>query len=327
MSDATRETWLQRAETIVIVTVISVLVWLYAEGENVQTYTDKRVLVKLLPPPGRDLAIRPDTIDVRLNMRASAGEADRLDGIIRNGAVELEVGEEDNGKVLVLREALQDTVIGNIGLNITSTSPDYEQLSVEPLVQRRLPVNVATTSVQFARQPTVEPREVTVTMRESVAGQVGTGSAVADLSGVDFTPFEANTPQTIEVPIALPDAIADDWTEPETATARVTFTVRKTTDTFKPDRLPIRISADPLLLQQYDVEPTELVLQDVTLVGPSDAIERVRRGEERVYAELRPTSEQLEGGVEALTPALVAPPGVSTAQPLPPIPVRVERQL
>jgi len=43
-----------RLETIIVVTVITVLIWLYAEGENVQRYT-RSVMVQFVPPPGQTL--------------------------------------------------------------------------------------------------------------------------------------------------------------------------------------------------------------------------------------------------------------------------------
>lgn len=327
----TRSQFLDRLETVVIVTVISVLVWLYAEGENVQTYTNARVRVKFVPPTGQELAIEPsEPLEVLLNIRASAGEMSRFERFVRDnaGIVPIEVGEERNGAVVVLREALGGTQLGAMGLNITSTSPEHASITVEPLVTRRLTVAPTEAPVQLAKPPTVEPPAVEVTMRASLAELADGLALTARLPQrpEDYATFEVNTPETLEVPLEVPPALVDPWTELADANAEVTFTIRKLTDTYRPDYIPIRISLDPLMLRQYEVEPLELVLREVTLTGPSDAIERIRRGEERVEAMLRPTNEQLERGVETLQPVIVAPSGVTTASPPPPVAVRIQRK-
>ncbi len=321
----------ERLETALVVTVISVLVWLYAEGENVQTYTNQRVQVEFIPPPGQDLAIEPARpIEVLLNLKASAGEMSRFDSILRarDGTIPIEIGEEQNGSVVVIREAFATTPLGAMGLNITSTSPEYVTVGVEPMVTRQLRVVPSSAPVQFAKPPTIEPAVVDVTLRESLAQAAEGLTVTARLPDQPdaYASFEVNTPESLEAPLVLPEPLVDRRTRMEPRTAEVTFTIRKLTDSYRPDFITIRVVLDPLMMRDYDIEPTDLVLREITLTGPSDAIERIRRGEERVEALLRPTNEQLERGVEALQPSISAPPGVTPANPPPPVGVRIVRK-
>ena len=324
-----QRTWLDKLETAGIVTVISVLVWLYAEGESVQTYTNERLQVRFVPPTGQDLAIQPREAEVLLSFRASAGEKDRFERLSQPVSVEVGVDPESDSpeQFIFFRDRLLETAVGEVGLNITGTTPDHRTLRVEPLVTTKLPVEVVAPNVQFSKPPTVEPREVNVTLRQSVADEAQGRSLLADLRSLDFDAFEVNTPHTVEVPLEAPGALEDDATRLGRETVQVSFTIRKLTDSVVLDRVPVLISTDPSSLQQYDIEVAQgdLFLRDVRLTGPSDAIAAINRGDVKVRAELRPSNEDLGRGVETLAPVLVAPDGV-VADPLPPVPVTVTRR-
>ncbi len=70
----TNITWGQRIRTWLVVTLITLLVWLYAEGEAVTTKTMK-FSVKFLPPPNS--AVDPVTQPVTVEFRGSNGQLRR----------------------------------------------------------------------------------------------------------------------------------------------------------------------------------------------------------------------------------------------------------
>lgn len=321
--------FISKLETGVIVTIISVLVWLYAEGENVLEYNNQRMQVRFVPPPGQELAVTPqEAIPILVSIRASAGEMGWLKEQIRQGPIEIEVqpdSDQDSPHQTVLLEtALAETELGRLGINITGTDPKTRTVRVEPLVTRKVSIEAAPTDVQFAERPTFRPREVTVTLPESLAALAEEASIIGRIDALNLSAYEVNTDVVATVPLELPDGLQVPWTTLSQSTAQVTFNIRKLTDSVVIPRMPIRISVDPLSLEQFDVvlNQSDIVLRDVRLTGPSDVIQSIREEEVRVWAELRPTNDELQRGVSSLTPVIVAPQDV-THQPPDPIPVTI----
>lgn len=330
-----RKLW-EKIETGVIVTVIAVLVWLYAEGENVQTYNNEQLLVRFVPVAGQELAIDPQDTEILVSFRAAAGERSSLEEMLRDGPIEIKVGNElDSGspvQTIVLRDALERSDIGSLGINIIDTSPATKQVRVEPLVTRRLPVEPAKTDVQFAETPVVTPSEVTVKLPRSLAEQAGDLPAIARLDLLDLGGYDENTDVTATTPVDVPEPLRSPWTTVSPATVQVRFNIRKLTDSVRLPNIPLRINADPLTLQEYDIilGPSDIVLRDVRFSGPSDEIEAIASGETKVWAELRPTREQIEraaSGTEPvmLSPVIITPPGVQADLP-DPVPVTIRRK-
>ncbi len=72
-------------ETWFLVTLISVLVWLYAEGAMVQTYPRQRIAVDLVAPPGSRLALEPDRTEAFVSFRGSAAQLQELKARLAQG--------------------------------------------------------------------------------------------------------------------------------------------------------------------------------------------------------------------------------------------------
>lgn len=320
---------LERLETGVIVTVISVLVWLYAEGENVVT-RQQPMLVRFVPPAGQELAIQPqDAVEVVATIRASTGEMSRLDEALRDG-VNIEVGPKSNGdggpQTVVLKDALALSELRTLGVNILDTDPPTARVRVEQLVTRKLPIVAGPSRVQLAGVPTFTPAEISVRMPRSLAERYANSKVVAQMNAIDMSAFDTNTSVTAPVPLELPVELRSTWTEPERQTVQATFAIRKQTETIHLPTMRIRVSVDPLLLREYYIEPvSDVVLRDVELTGPRDTIQAIAEGQTPVWAELRPTRAEVESGVTSLIPVIVAPPGVTAAAP-DPVQVTIRRR-
>lgn len=321
-----------KIETGVIVTMISVLVWLYAEGENVLDFNNQRMQVRFVAPPGQHLAITPqEPVPILVSIRASAGEKGWLDEQIRQGPIIIEVQPDSDPasstQTVLLQTALAQSPLGRLGINITATDPQTKTIQVEQLVTRKLPVTAAPTDVQFAERPIFEPREVTVTLPESVAKTADEARVIGRLDALNLGSYEVNSDVVATVPLEAPPHLQTPWTVLSQSTAQVTFNIRKLTDTLVIPRVPIRISADPLSLEEFEIglNQSDIVLRDVRLSGPSDVIQAIRDERVRVWAELRPTNDELQRGVTTLTPVIVTPDGISFDPP-DPVPVTIQRK-
>ncbi|MBX2851070.1 MAG: hypothetical protein KTR15_04910 [Phycisphaeraceae bacterium] len=66
--------------TFVTVTIVALLVWLYAEDANVQTYTGQAVRVQFVLPAGADGLITPsEPITVLVDFDGSNGQFQQFD--------------------------------------------------------------------------------------------------------------------------------------------------------------------------------------------------------------------------------------------------------
>lgn len=322
----------EKVETGVIVTVISVLVWLYAEGENVLTFNNQRMQVQFVAPPGQDLAVVPQgPVPILVSVRASAGEIDQFEEMIRKGPIRIEVEVDPEAdsptQTLVLKEALLASKVGSLGVNILQTDPATRTVHAEPLVTRKLPVVSGPTDVQFAEPPAFVPREVAVTLPRSLARASKDNRVIARVDALNLSSYDVNTDTVATVPLEAPQAMQGPWTTLAQPTAQMTFNIRKLTDTYRIPTVQLRINTDPLTLKDFEIgiAQSDMLLRDVRVTGPSDVVAAIRAGDARVWAELRPTRDQAERGVEALTPVIVAPEGVTFAPPAP-VPVTIRRK-
>jgi hypothetical protein len=318
---------LERVETVVMVTVIAVLVWLYAEGENVQPYNNERLQVKFVAPPGQDLAIDPSRTEVLASFRASSGKYRAFKDMVGRGAISVEVSDKDNAseQVVVLKDVLGQTSLVDIGINLLETDPPTKTLRVERIEEVTLPIEVDWGDLELAQPPTKEPLEAVVKLPASLASQAEGQKLVAKLDPEELKRLAVNVPLTREVPLALPPALqAAKGVTLNGQTVKVTFTIKNQTDTFVPPSIPIHLNAPPPVFDQYSIEldQEQRVLAGVTLTGAANVIETIKSGEVKVWAELRLRISDVKPGVQSVVPFVVVPPGV-TFDPPPPVQVTI----
>lgn len=324
----------EKIETYIVVTIIAALVWLYAEGENVRDYPREAVQVQVVAPSGTEMSVEPAEPQlVLMSVRASSGQMQALRRRIGEGPFMITVGENvSNGvadRTIVLQNALaQVPVIAERGINVLEVEPATINVHIERIVSRSLPVDVQAGDVQLAGQPNVEPAQVTITTVHSVAQQLAGQRTVADLTRLDLSALEPNVSHTLDVPVELPFAADMSQMRVDPGSVLVTLTIRKVTDRVTLTSIPVNVSLPPRLLSQYNLQLDEdqLVVRDVVLEGPAEVIERIRNRQAKVWAELRPTADQLDAGVESVPLYLSAPAGVTLVTPLPQASIRVERR-
>lgn len=190
----------------------------------------------------------------------------------------------------------------------------------------------AATDVQFAEGPTLSPAEVPVRLPQSLAGAAEQMELVARLDALDLASYDENADVTATVPLEVPEPLRSPWTTLSRPSVQASFNIRKLSDSVVLPNIPLRINADPLTLQEYDIVlgPNDYVLRDVRFTGPSDAIEAIASGREKPWAYVLPSRSEIEAAAASnqpvmLTPTIVAPPGVQ-ANVTEPVPVTIRRK-
>lgn len=327
-----RSSFWDKAGTFLVVSLITCLIWLYAEGENLDDYT-RSVRVKFVGPGGSELAITPrDTTPVEVTFKASQSQLDDFDQIASQGPILLPAPEaSDTGLVsdrVDLATAINRSVLDPIGINILTADPPRVDVTAQPVITEELPVRVEYgdgDDIRFARPPAADPLAVSVALPLELARATTGRSVIARLDPAELRGLEVAVPQTLTVPLELPDDLESIWQRITPDRADISFTVVKQTDTTPVERVPINLSVPPLMLKRYTIELPidQMTLPKVVVEGPSDEIERIKAQPTLIRAEIRLTGDDLARGVTTATVVIGTPPGVTVVSPPPPITVPV----
>lgn len=321
----------EKLETILAVTIITILIWLYAEGENIKPYLNHSVQIKFVAPEGQDLAIEPhEPVRIVMRFEASSGQYQYVQQLTKN-TLEIVVTDKLSDspfQTVVLKDILAASKLGDLGIINIEATPATMKIRVEPIVSREMEIVLNPTDlldIQFAQPPAIDPLKIPVRLPASLAEKTNGYKLIANLDELEMSKLEVNVPHTMPVPLHLPLVMEDKFVSLSQPTTTVTFTIRKQTDTISLTSIPIHINAPPMLLKRYNIDLPEeqMVVRDVKLSGPSDIMEKIRTNQIKVWAELRPTADELESGIESAPLSIVVPPGVAVDSALPRVQLKV----
>lgn len=281
-----------KAETVrtaLVVTIVTLLVWLFAESRTLRTQTV--VVPVTLSAGGSASAFRltdPDdwtgSIEVEL-----AGPTATMDAL-RTAALEgitLEIGDElpaePGVRAVELIEAVrQDALFAESGVVVRRVTPRMLGLETDRMESLVLPVEVDLEGMQTSGPVSVEPPEVTVRLPVSISQ----GLDLHATAKVPPSRLSALTPgrrtEISQVPIEVEGLPEGAWgvrlQEPR---AVVNMAIRVKTESLTLREIPVRLSVIPADLAVWTMEmpPEDRVLEDVVVTGTKSAIEQIRRGD------------------------------------------------
>ena len=317
-----------RVETWIIVSIITALIWLLAEGRTVQTH-DSVIQVQLVAPAGQEQVVEPTTAQqVKMLYRCAAAQKAQIES--RQDPLKIEITadpEQPRQDINLRNRLLADTIIGELGVEIIRLDPERLQVRAERLEPIEVPVTVNTGSLQLAGPPQVEPGTATVTVPTSLTQRARRVQMVADLAALDHQGIEPGIEYTREVPLTLPASLRGHHSSFTPRVATVVFQVQATEQTYTIPTVPVLMVAPPTEMSRFSVQlaDEDRVIRDITVSGPSDEIERIRKGEVDVWARFRLTASDLDAGVDSAPVTLDLPPGVSVEKALPRVSVTITR--
>ncbi|MCC7204483.1 MAG: hypothetical protein IT441_05340 [Phycisphaeraceae bacterium] len=311
----------RKIETFFIVTFVTCLVWVYAEGESARTGRVTATL-QFVSSAGQTLAIEPAERVVELQYRCSTSEEQRLRELVRRPlGIEIRSDQQaESVKSVSLRDRiLTDTAIGQMGVQIVSVDPEAVELRVRELEKVSLPIVASPGKLRLAGPATVEPGQGTVLAPKSLAPLLEGARLTVRLDQTN-QPIEPGKEYKFKLPIEPPDVLTGSGVMIEPARAEATFSVVSSSQTYTLEHVRIMMVVPPRLFTRYDVVLKDdlLVLSEpVEVVGPSDKIEQLRAGPDRVVALLRLSAEDLAKGITSSQVELTLPEGVTTRLPAP----------
>ncbi|MFN3166263.1 MAG: hypothetical protein ACE37H_04275 [Phycisphaeraceae bacterium] len=324
---------LNQLGTFAIVTVVAVLVWLYAEDANIQEYTEQTVRLEFeLPESGQGLITPSGPITVSVDFLGSNGQYQQF--IERTRGEPLKIKDLPFDPALDLQtldvdiqEQLERDVLRGLGVNITGISPDRVAVTFERIVDVQLDVQLVQDTgpikLSTAQIPNEGDRRLTLRLPAGQAERLKGVTALAYVRERDVRDVPKGGSKQFAVPVELPAGLAD--LPPVTANAQVVVTVANDRDTVTIDRRPVLLSYPSSINERYVVEIDESArfITAFELEGPREQIALIKAdiNTPQVWATIRLTNEEVDkaaadGGeltkpVEVIAPAGVAPASVA----------------
>lgn len=301
------------ARTVVLVTIVSVLVWLLAESRTVRSQ-----VIELTPSleVGNESGVLtraaagtqwPDSVRVTFS-----GSAAGLDQVIRSlrGRLLMRVGIEVPASAqtheIDLREVLRRSdLVAAAGVTVEDVDPPRVLVEVDDVATVMVPVKpLLPDGVQFEPNgsPRANPASIRVTGPRSVVSRLeGAEAEVRVLSG-DIGSLQPGRVSTLTgLRFSLP-IDADRWaTRIEPGQVDLSLTLRSRTAELTLPAMPVQVLLAPGEVGRWRIAP-EPGFQDlvgVVVVGPSDQIERLRSGEVVPTAFVSLGFDELERGIES----------------------------
>ncbi len=319
-------------QTIGLTTLIAVLIWLYAEGQDVRRSEPRRVELRLPARVGQDTVVdwadgsltKYATVSFKGSSAALTELEARLEpsGVIR---LPLTAGELPEGpratfdlKAMLAQarldpDAASGRTIADLGVSVDTVDPAQAIFTIEKLVERELRVVFQPEGVRLGPSVTIEPPEIPATLPRSLAERYASSPDALYLEAIAQPGQLADMPEGVAQTLTLnlqPAGVLEGARHVKLAqrTAEVTFTVRGQTDTHQLRLVPVWLRVPPSETQRYDVTLAEdsRVLAEVTINGPKDLIERLRADnlerrangpKLRVVAVFSLTADELDAGI------------------------------
>ncbi|MEA5557685.1 YbbR-like domain-containing protein [Nodularia spumigena] len=299
---------LRHGQTLLVVSIVSVVIWLFAEGENVRRSQLPATLQIASGTDGRLVTwVEGNTPwDGRITINASGTTAglDQLRDRLRQPTI-FSPGTEGfpstpGDHTLDLRALLRTLRdVRETGVAIESTEPASLLVHVDLLESVELPVRVEVPDAEIDGVPEATPARVSLTLPSLVRQRLLPETTLVARIGPDvLRGLSRGRRETIQsVALELPTELAATprgvrLTPPA---VRVALTLRERTATEVLPTVPVQIRVAPIQLARWQIiiPEADQFLQDVRVTGPSDEIERIRRGELRVIAVVSLSAQEL----------------------------------
>ncbi len=298
-------------QNLILVTLIAVMVWLYAEAQTLDSLVKTDLPVRILLPQGSDLIpqveLEPDRI--RLEILGPAKTIESLRQELR--AIELPVGQYGVPDVpgthnLVLASIIPQTpLVSGSRVSVVQIDPPVLEMTLDRWREVDLTVQMdEIPGVDFAPGVVFNPVQVRVRIAESILSRLDSNSLrlVANPNRRDLVDIQPGVRHTVQVPLSIP-AIADSSKYEITApSVFMSFEIRSRRATVTRSAVPIHLVLPAMEQNRYRVVLEELFIPEVTVSGPQALIDRFGpEGDLRLIGYLRLSSDDLSRGIAEKT--------------------------
>jgi YbbR domain-containing protein len=277
--------WSRHIEDYAIVTLITLLIWLYAESRTLETYGPVPFVLEL-QPTGDDLVItEPTAPKVSVEFTGANSAISRLKANLSGGKlkVPLQLLEPGNHTVPLTELLRQAEKLADASVNITGVSPSTIDVTIARLVTREADVVWQPEGLQLQDGYKSNPATVQITLPEDRLAEVMADGIVSlqlrpreDVKTTKKASVEVKVPADVMLPPLLQGHPYVKLTPPE---VELSFIIEKKEEAYTVPSVPVFFTGPPGELREFavDIHEDDRLLKDVEVVGPADLVEQVRR--------------------------------------------------
>lgn len=293
----TIENFVSGLKTFAWVAPLTILIWVYAEREQVVAREETIPIAVKSTDPNRIVSLRPGDESIVALIEGPRLAVDRVRELVTTPGKGPVVQIEFDGRGYKSGEwAPLDTeryvgdssIFKNRGVTVRDCKPRTLQILVDDLVEREVEVRVPADVTNLAGPPAFEPRTVRVRgPKAKLEDPRDPLVVVAELSGRE----EILTPGPKDIAaVPVRASINGPAIQISPNTVRATIDVSQKEEKFQIASMPIFLSAPQSLRKEYRVEAPPNV-SNITVIGPHDQIEQLRSGAILPKARLEVTPE------------------------------------
>lgn len=286
----TREKVVGFARTLVYVVPLTILIWVYAEREQIATATDVSVSIDVrAAQPGKLASLQyPAERGLTVEMEGPRSKLEALRQELmteNNGTLVLDIDSGPGTVNLSTARLLSDQpMFKTAGVKVTAAVPSDVTVKIDDVVTRDLTV-VAAPGLDFEGTPAFVPPTVKVQGPKSALDRI----TVLDASGqpamaVPIPHAGGNTTpgqhDDVEVPIPRPEAGTEGATAVTftPAAVKTSYRIRDgATDSYLLPSIPVDLVAPAPFLDEYRAQ-FPATLANVTVRGTPELIQSLKRG-------------------------------------------------
>lgn len=299
---------IDKLKTALLVSLVTVLIWTFAEAEGLRIETVQFSVV-LQNDPGGPIAIRPQPGSdfngaVTARVEGATANIDTLRDALRRPLV-LKPGEDEvpatpGTHLLDLRAALRaHPEFRARGVSITDAQPAIVEVQIEEMVEHPLKVTARVPEGDLDGPATVSPDTVLVRLPKRLWESLGPDpEAVARIDPATLRSLPVGRRSTVRgLAIELPEPLRGaDLVTVEPARVNVDLTLRSRMVDATLASVPVQIRIAPLEYGKWDltIPEEDHFLRDVTISGPRGVIADLQSGELPVVAYVALSFEELE---------------------------------
>lgn len=286
---------LESLETVLVVTVITALIWLYAEGETILTENRQITIQFVTPTPGLAITLPTGapgntTTQVTASIQASSGDWARISDWARNQVVEIEVKVPpadvyENEQTINLLDALNSSPLADVRAFVKEVSPNTKTVRVQKLEYVEMGIRAEAGELELSplpdEAPTFVPDRVRVQLPSIDAELVRSQNLklTAHLDRLDPDSLVEDTQKTASVDLSLPTELLNrPHITMDQDSVDATFILDKLTREITLNRVQVKLNiSDDLTKYNIEIEDTERFIPAVVLKGPEAIINRIEQ--------------------------------------------------
>ena len=307
----------QEIWTIVLVTLVTVLIWVWAAGETRERKDPLNATIHFTVPDPENWVIRPEQQSVVLVIEGSQLALRRAQELLSD-PLEISVAATAGRQTINIPERVrQHDELRATHISIISVDPQQAAIELDHIERFSVPVKANLPGVQTEGEIVVDPAEVTIAVPSTLRSRFGEGFTVeAVIERAELDRLQPGVPHTLEVRVRLPEGLSSADVRVAPPRVKLTFTIRSRTRSVMLDTVRVQVAGPPEDAELYSIEIDPRQLNNVTITADSDLVRRIENNEVPVIAMVHIGSREKEMSIESKRisgfVALVPEPGGGT---------------